>query len=114
MNLINRLVGKIFRVEESDVIEAVALSDEKGGYSWYIDPLRVKDISKVRMNRIRTEINDIAIPSVEDLANGIKSVTITYRRRIVYLFDRVFEDIPVMENITEYKNGRSKTREIIY
>ena len=109
------LLDMIYHVEHTDVIETSVVKSNNGdGYKLFIDHLRVKDPSNVRMNRIRTELNDIDIPSVEDSSQGIRAVTLNYKRRITYLFGMVFEDIPILERTREYEDGRRETREVIY
>ena len=116
MNLTDKLdalLDMIYRVEHIDVVEANVVRFN-GGYQLSIDHLRVKDASKVRMNRIRTELNDVDIPSVEDPSQGIMAVKLNYERRITYILGIVFEDRPVIEKLIEYEDGRKKIREVIY
>ena len=114
MSLIHRLLDKIYFVEEIDVVRAEVTRKTNGEPDVFIEPFNVKDISKVRMNRIRTEINDVCIPYLEDLTSGVISATAYYRRRITYLFGIKFSDEPILENILDYENGNQETRWVEY
>ena len=65
MGLAQKLFDLIYRVEHLDVVRAT-VKEVGGEFFPDIEILHAKDPSKVRMNRILTEINDVAIPQLED------------------------------------------------
>ena len=70
-----------------------------------------EDISKVRMSRVTTEINDVAVPLVLDPIWGIERVVIDYRREVVYLFGRKFSDTATIVDTVYTKVGQDSSED---
>ncbi len=113
---LNDLLHWMHHVEYLDVVEAnVVRSNNGDGYNLYVDHLRVKDASRVRTSRMKIELNEVDIPSVEDRTRGINSVTLRYRREITSFCGWIFEDRPVLEKTIIYEDGREEgPKEISY
>jgi len=114
MGLVQRLWDRVFFIEETDIVRAEVTKRDDGGIHIFKEPLIVKDIKKVRMSRIFTELNDVCIPEIEDTTKGIRQAAIHYRRRVTYLFGMKFRDEPILEKVLDYEDGRQEFFHIEY
>ena len=117
-SLLETIMSKFYHVETTERIrfethrrrerEATPVSKYYGcvdGYVWFITPLDGIDFSKSRINSIKTEINDIHIPLLEnDEKGGIESVTSYYRRQRIYRFGKLIVDrVHILPAVPVYK-----------
>ena len=75
-------------------------------YVWSVTPLDGIDFSRSRINLIKTEINDVHIPALEDDKNQeATSVVSYYQRKRIYRFGKLKGDrVNLLPPVLVYKN----------
>ncbi len=98
--ILEELLKKIYYVEDLDIVLAVTRR-VNGGYETSWETLK-KTSNGIRMNLLKTEINDKHYAYLKDAR--VKSVISTYKRIQTYRFGRVIADEVNIETIPSYEN----------